>query len=450
MERMERIERDIIIIGGGPGGYEIAAHLASEGRRVTLIERDSLGGTCLNRGCIPTKCLAASASAALTVASCSHLGVDVGEVRLDYGRAVARGVEVINRLAEGIKAMLKGVEVIHGEAVMRQERTVEVNGMLLTAPQIIIATGSRPFIPDIPGAHLAVDSDSFLSLNDVPRAVVIIGGGVIGLEFASILAAFGREVTVIEYCREVLPPFDPDIAKRLRTILSRRGIRFMTSTKVTAIERQPDAEHALRIIYENKRGKDAMECDLAVMTVGRRPVVPGGVADAGIELDGRGFIATDSFMHTSADGVYAVGDVNGRCMLAHAASAQARRAVGEDVDLDIIPAAVFTSPEAAMVGLTEDQARDKGYELSIGKASFAANGKALAMDEADGAVKLVFARQSGQLLGCHIVGPHASDLVAEAAALMSGMATRQQIACRIVHGHPTLSEVIQVAAESAR
>lgn len=258
---------DFIIIGGGPGGYEIAADLAADGRKVILIERDRLGGTCLNRGCIPTKCLCASASAAMTVADAASYGVDVPAFTLDYGHAVERAAAVMDQLRGGIEAMLRDVEVIIGEASLKPDKVVVVNGEHLTAGRIIIATGSRPAVPDIPGASLAVTSDGFLSLTDVPRRVAIIGGGVIGLEFASILAAFGREVTVLEFCKEVLPQFDGEIAKRLRTTLSRRGIKFLTSTRVTAIEK------GLRIIYEGKRGNDSLDCDLAVMAVGRLSLI---------------------------------------------------------------------------------------------------------------------------------------------------------------------------------
>lgn len=435
---------EFIIIGGGPGGYEVAAELAAAGRKVTLIERDLLGGTCLNRGCIPTKCLCASASAAMTVAGAAAFGVDVTSFTTDYGRAAQRAAGVMDQLRGGIEAMLRDVEVIKGEASLKPGKIVTVNGEELTADRIIIATGSKPARLDIPGAEFAVTSDEFLSLTDVPQRVAIIGGGVIGLEFASILAAFGREVTVIEFRKEILPPFDSEIAKRLRMTLSRRGIKFLTSTRVVAIEK------GLHIIYEGKKGKDSLDCDLAVMAVGRRPVLPEGTASAGIELNERGFITVNELMETSVPGICAVGDVNGLCMLAHAASAQARRAIGSDVNLDVIPSAVFTTPEAAMVGMTEDAARSKDYDIMIGKASFAANGKALAMGEGDGTIKIIFARESGFILGCHILGPHAADLIAEVAALMFGMTTHEELADELVHGHPTLSEVIQAAARNAK
>ena len=436
---------DVIIIGSGPGGYETAAELAAAGKKVTLIERHSLGGTCLNRGCIPTKCLCASASLILSLASAESFGVEIeGAVKPDYGRAVSRAASVISQLRDGVSMLLRDVEIIKGEASLRPGRIVEVNGEQLTAPQIIIATGSQPAVLRVPGADLAVTSDGFLQLDEVPERVAIIGGGVIGLEFASILSAFGRQVTVIEYCREILPPFDAEIAKRLRMMLSRRGIKFLTSSAVTAIE------PGYRVILEGKRGKDSVDCDLVVMAVGRRPVVPAGAAEAGIETDERGFIRVDELMQTSVPGVFAIGDVNGLAMLAHAASAQGRRAIGQDVNLDIIPSAVFTVPEAAMVGLTEEQAVAKGYDVMIGKAGFASNGKALAMGEADGTVKIIFARDSGFILGCHIIGPHASDLVAEVAGLMFGMTTKDELADELVHSHPTLSEILPLAARSAR
>lgn len=436
---------DIIIIGGGPGGYEVAARLAAAGRKVILIERDALGGTCLNRGCIPTKCLCASAGVALSLSTAAQFGIEVnGDVTFDYSRAHKRADDVMTQLRQGIDSILRDVEVIKGEASLKPDRVVEVNGEQLTAPQIIIATGSAPAVLDIPGEELAVTSDIFLSLDDIPERVAIVGGGVIGLEFASILASFGREVTVFEFCKEILPPFDGEIAKRLRSMLSRRGIKFMTSTAVRAIE------SGLRVIYEGKRGKGVLDTDIVIMAVGRRPVLPPGTVESGVELDKRGFIKVDELMQTSVPGVFAVGDVNGLCMLAHAASAQARRAVGDDVNLDVIPSALFTIPEAAMVGLTQEQAEAKGYDILVGKASFAANGKALAMGEADGTVKMIFSRESGFIIGCHIIGPHASDLIAEVAALMFGMTTRDELADELVHAHPTLSEAIMSAAQSAR
>lgn len=433
-------QADCIIIGAGPGGYETAAALAAAGKDVVLVERDSLGGTCLNRGCIPTKCLCASANIIADIRRADAFGVSVASFTADYGKAHARIADVTSQLRAGIESLLAKVTVVKGTASLEQEHVVVVDDERLTAPQIIIATGSKPAIPPIEGAGLAVTSDDFLNLDDIPQRVAIIGGGVIGIEFASVLNDFGRDVTVIEYCPEILPAFDKDIAKRLRTALGRRGIRFMVSTAVTAI--RPGFE----IDVKGRKGDDRVSADLVVMATGRRPVIPQGTAEAGIELDGRGFIKVDDLMQTSVEGIFAIGDVNGRCMLAHAAEAQGRRAIGSDVNLDIIPSAVFCHPEAAMVGMTEDSAWATDRNIVVGKASYAANGKALATGEEGGTVKLVVDRDSGFILGCHVLGAHASDIVAEAAALMFGMTTAEELADELVHNHPTLSEVLPAAA----
>ncbi len=434
---------DIIIIGGGPGGYEIAAEAAAEGKKVTLIERHLLGGTCLNRGCIPTKCLCASASAILTVKQCAEFGIDVEGFTTDYSRAVSRAGEVMDRLRRGISQMLAKVEVVHGEARLAPGRKAIVGGEEYTAPTILIATGSRPASLPIEGAELAMTSDDFLSLTSLPARVCIIGGGVIGMEFASVIAAFGSEVTVVEYCPEILPPFDKEVAKRLRSTLSRRGVKTIVGARVTAI--RPGME----VAYTGKKGEATVSCDAVIMAVGRRAVVPDGCEEAGVKLTPRGFIDTDELMRTSAEGIYAVGDVNGRCMLAHAASAQARVALGEDVDLEYIPSAVFTIPECAMVGLTEEQCVAEGIGYESAKAMFAANGKALAMGEGDGFLKVLYSPVTRMMLGCHVIGPHASDLVAEATAFMVDGTNIDEIARGVVHGHPTLSEMLAAACNNA-
>lgn len=433
-------QSDYIIIGAGPGGYETAAALAAAGKDVVLIERDSLGGTCLNRGCIPTKCLCASANIIADISRADAFGISVASYTADYAAAHARIAGVTSQLRAGIESLLAKVTVVKGTAALEQNHVVVVGDERFTAPQIIIATGSAPAVPPVEGAALAVTSDDFLNLDEIPRRVAIIGGGVIGIEFASVLNAFGREVTVIEYCPEILPAFDRDIAKRLRTAMGRRGVKFMVSTAVTAI--RPGFE----IDVKGRKGDDRIEADLVVMATGRRAVVPQGTAEAGIELDERGFIKVDDLMQTSVEGIFAIGDVNGRCMLAHAAEAQGRRAIGSDVNLDIIPSAVFCHPEAAMVGMTEEAARATDRNIVVGKASYAANGKALATGEESGTVKLVADRDSGFILGCHVLGAHASDIVAEAAALMFGMTTVGELADELVHNHPTLSEVLPAAA----
>jgi dihydrolipoamide dehydrogenase len=443
---MEAVEQlDAIVIGAGPGGYETAAKLAATGKRTAIIERDSLGGTCLNRGCIPTKCLCASADALLTIKQAAEFGVEVnGEVKVDYAVAYQRMLGVIAGLQEGVRATLKDVEVIEGTARLAADHKVIVGDRVLTAPQIIIATGSQPARLRIEGADLAMTSDEFLKMDKLPKSIVVIGGGVIGIEFASILAAFGVEVTVVEYCKEILPPFDAEVAKRLRTYLTRRGIKFVTGAAVKAV--RPGFE----VVYEGKKGEVSVSAEQVIMAVGRRPVLPEGLAEAGVEVSERGYIKVNPLMETTAKGIYAIGDVNGLCMLAHAASAQGRVVIGHDVALDLVPSVVFSVPEAAMVGVTEAQCEAEGTEYAVAKIMYGANGKAQAMGETDGLVKLIYSPQTRCLLGAHIVGAHAADLCAEAYQLIHNLTTLDEVKDEMIHAHPTLSELIVFAAENAK
>lgn len=429
---------DLIVIGAGPGGYELAADARRQGLDVVIIERDSLGGTCLNRGCIPTKALLASAAVIRTAREAAEFGVEVSGVTPDYGRAARRKDEVVAQLREGVAMALDGVSVIEGTARFVSSDTVEVDGRHYSAPRIVVATGSAPARLDIPGADRAVISDDLLAMKELPARVAIIGGGVIGMEFACILHEFGTEVAVIEYCKEILPPFDRDIAKRLRTALSRRGINIVVGAAVTAIG---DSS----VTYEQRGKSVTIDTDLAVMAVGRRPVIPDGLAELGVEITRRG-ITVDASMATNVAGIYAIGDVNGLCMLAHAASAQGRVILGESVNLDVIPSAVFTMPECAMAGLTEEQCRERGMEVKIGKSLFRANGKAVAMGETDGLVKLIVNTADRRIVGCHIMGPHASDLVQAVADLMTAGAPVDVLA-EAIHSHPTLTEAVQAAAK---
>lgn len=442
---MER--SDIIIIGGGPGGYEIAAELADKGMKVTLVERDLLGGTCLNRGCIPTKCLCATAEAALNAQSASALGIEIKDISIDYGKARARMHTVVDDMRDGVRQVLSKVQVINGTATVNADGSIQVGDTQLVADKVLIATGSKPARLPIPGAELALTSDELLQTElPQPQRLTIIGGGVIGIEFASIYAALGTEVTVLEYCKEILPPFDADIAKRLRMALQSRGIKFVTGANVKAISTD------MTVSFETRRGEATAEADMVLMATGRRPVLPDGLQEAGIELTERGFIEVDELMRTTRPGFYAAGDVTGICMLAHAASVQARVALCEDadVDLNIIPSAVFSVPEAAMAGLTATECERLGIECATARCNYAANGKAQAVGVAStGLVKLVYNPQTRLLLGVHVLGAHASDLVAEAVALMHGMVTIDELAGDIVHSHPTLSELLQAAARNA-
>lgn len=436
---------DLIIIGAGPGGYETAVEGAALGKKVTLIERDQPGGTCLNRGCIPTKTLCRSAEVAMTLANAGEFGFTDVSASLDFAKVMERKDKVVEELREGVRTLLKDVNVVYGDAKFRSASEVEINGVTYTAPQIIIATGSVPALLPIPGKELALTSDEILSIDSLPKSLCVIGGGVIGMEFASIFAAFGTEVTVLEYCKEILPPFDAEIAKRLRMSLKRRGINIITAAEVTSITEGPVVNYLVK-------GKEkSVSAEMVLMAVGRRPNLPEGITDAGAKLNRNAIAVNDDMTVVFEDGkapadvkVYAIGDVNGRCMLAHAATRQGMVALGLADPTDVVPSAVFTVPECAMVGLTEERCIQDGRNVRIGKATFRANGKALAMGEPDGLVKMIVDADTDAILGCHICGAHAADLIQEVAtAMQSGL--KASAISSTVHAHPTLSEVVLAA-----
>ncbi len=426
---------DLIIIGAGPGGYETAVRAARAGLQTVIIERGPLGGTCLNAGCIPTKCLCHSA-----------------EQTQSWPDALQHKTEVVQQLQSGVATLMQtpGITLVQGEARFVDAHTIAVDDQTFTAPNIIVATGSvTKFLP-IPGAHApgVVTSTELLSLPTPPQRLCVIGGGVIGLEFASIYQKFGTQVTVVEFCREVLPNFDRDIAKRLRTSLKRRGIVF----HVGAAAKQIREGNPLTVDFEEKGKLQSTEADVVLMAVGRGANLSAlNLSDVAIQTTPRG-IVVDEHMQTSVPGVYAIGDVNGLMQLAHAASAQGKVALnhilGQDTTYRIteVPAAVFTVPEVAMVGQTEEQLSESGMEYVVHKAFYRANGKALSMQADDGIVKLLTTPE-GTILGAHILGAHASDLIHEATLLMHLGGTIHDLAAT-VHAHPSLSEILLAAAEA--
>lgn len=449
---------DYLIIGGGPAGYEAAAIASELGYTTALIERDTLGGTCLNRGCIPTKCMCATAQ---TVASISHaeaMGIQLPTdftASVDMQKVVDRKNRIVESLRQGIEGLLTNVEIIYGEACFTASKTITVGSRGISAERIIIATGSDPATLDIQGADLTIDSTSLLNLTTLPESLAIIGGGVIGMEFASIFSELGVKISVFEYAREILPQFDRDIAKRLRAMLKQRGVEFHISTAVEAIEVAEG--YRKRILFSEKGKPGSAEAEIVLMAVGRKPVIPCGATEAGYDIGFKGF-QVNANLTTNIPATWAVGDCNGICQLAHAASAQARMVMGQNVDLSVIPSAVFTLPECAMVGLTSEQC-DSQREKAIaeqteppryaeGKAFFRANGKACAMNETEGIVKTIINCDTGLIAGCHICGPHAADLIAEMALAMSARLTAAELLATI-HAHPTLSEAVVASVEQA-
>ena len=444
---------DLIIIGGGPGGYETALLAAQRGLDVTLIERGNLGGTCLNEGCIPTKTLCRSAALVCDMKKAAELGVAVGDWSVDFPTIMARKNAVVEQLRTGVEALMRHpkISLVTGDARFVDALTVEVAGERYAARDVIIATGSTAATLPIEGADLpgVVTSKELLDLHELPQRLTVIGAGVIGLEFASIFHALGSNVTVLEYAREVLPHFDTDMAKRLRQSLGKRGIVIETQATVKSVAK---INSSLAVNYEKKGKTLAVEADVVLMAVGRKANVSSlNLDDVGIDYTQRG-ITVDDNMLTNVPHVYAIGDINGKMMLAHAATFQGvcalNHIMGEScrVRLDVMPAAVFTMPEAATVGLTEEDCKERGIEYVAKKSFFRANGKALSIGEPEGYCKLLVAADH-RLLGCHILGAHASDVVQEVCALITRGASCDDLALTI-HAHPTLSEVVLSAARS--
>ena len=454
----------IIIIGAGPGGYETALLAAKRGVDVVLIEAGPVGGTCLNEGCIPTKAFCKNAEVLDGLREAAVFGVTDLSYGFDFKTVVERKNVVVEQLRGGVEGLLghKNITLVRGKASFKDAHTVSVDGQEYTADNIIIATGSESVSLPIPGADLPgiLTSKEILDIQEVPERLCVIGGGVIGLEFASIFRSFGSEVTVLEFCKDILPRFDTDLAKRLKQSLGKRGIEINTQAQVTGIS-EKDGEY---IVSFTRKGKEeSVVADKVLMAVGRRANVASlNLADAGVGFTPRG-IAVNDVMQTNVPHIYAVGDINGQMMLAHAATFQGIVAldhimgVQNEIDLSVMPAAVFTSPEAASVGLTEDECKDKAIPVKCLKSFFRANGKAVTMGETDGFCKIVVAAEpkeavespyeSGRILGCHMYGPHSSDIIQEVCALISRKATLDQFQS-IIHTHPTLAEVLQSAAHA--
>ena len=429
------MKTDIIIIGSGPGGYRTAGYALQQGKQVVIIEKAEAGGTCLNSGCIPTKCLAHDAEANAS----------------DFPAAAERKRNVMNQLRQGIEQLLSapGITLVRGEATFKDARTVTVDGTDYEADDIIIATGSSSKMPPVEGIDnpRVITSTEALNFQTLPAEIVIIGAGVIGMEFASILSRFGAKVSVIEYLKECLPVIDKDIAKRVRKQIEKlQGVTFYMDSAVKAIN---DNEV---VFVSNKNGKETrLECPgcPVLIATGRKPNIEGlNLEAAGVEYSPKGITVNDNML-TSVPHIYAIGDVTGRQMLAHAATFMGFRAVNaivgkaDRIRFDIMPSAIFTYPEAAAVGLTEDQCKQQGIECRALKGYYRANGKALAIDEPEGMVKLI-AGADGRILGCTSYGAHSADIVQEVTAYMNCNATVADIADS-VHIHPTLSEILQDA-----
>lgn len=441
---------DIIIIGSGPGGYRAAAHAAQQGKSVTIVESGEYGGTCLNCGCIPTKALCHDAEEM----AYTDMKLPTANRDLAFGKAIERKQQIVGQLRHAIDGLLQkcGVAIVHGHASFKDSRTIVVGDSEYTADNIIIATGSSAKMPPIDGIGLpgVLSSTELLDIDHMPSRLCIIGAGVIGMEFASIFSSFGCEVTVIEYLGECLPMLDSGIAKRLRQAIGKKGVEFSLNSAVNSIgETIDDKGHRQLTVSYNRKGKQqSAMADMVLVATGRKPNTDGLCLDkAGVEFTAKGIVVDDDF-HTTAKGIYAIGDVNGRIMLAHAATFQGLHAVNrivgrqDNIRFDIMPSAIFTCPEAACVGPTEDQLKAEGRAYECRKGFYRSNGKAMAIDATDGMIKLLVDNaDNGRIIGCHVFGAHSSDIVQEVATLMNMGATTGQLA-DIIHIHPTLSEIL--------
>ena len=443
----------VIVIGGGPGGYVAAIRAAQLGASVTLVEKENLGGTCLNVGCIPTKVLLHSAELFNAI---RHEGPGIGILadnpRFDWPAIMKRKQAVIGRLVGGVDGLLRsnGVKVVKGQARLAAPGLVEAAGQRLEAEAVIIATGSVPAFPPVPGLDLpgVINSDGALSLTELPRSLAICGGGVIGVEFAQVFASFGVKVTVIEMLPRILPNIDAETAEILRKALEKAGVVFHTAAALQSVE--PNGGQ-LKLKVKAPEGELKLEADKVLVATGRRPNTAGlGLENLGLAMD-RARIQTNAHMATNVPGLYAIGDCTSPIMLAHVAEHEgtvaAESIMGHEAAMSykVVPSAIYTSPQVASVGLSEEEAARKGHKVKIGRFPMMANGKSLISGETDGLVKIVADERFDEILGVHIVGGPATELIAEAALAMKMEATLDEIV-ETIHAHPTVSESVAEAA----
>lgn len=447
----------LAVIGGGPGGYTAAIRAAQLGAEVTVIEKDKLGGTCLNRGCIPTKALLACADALTLIQEAEEFGIEItGEARPDLGKMLERKNKVVAQLRGGIEQLFKShkIKMVNSMGkLIRQDGklSVETSEGLENYEAVIIATGSEPakFASFDFSQPTVMTSDDALELAEIPEKLLILGGGVVGCEFASLYARLGSDITLVELMPQILPIEERRIAKQLESAFKKNGIKVLAKTSIDKI-----IEYGDNYIKAELSNGEVVEANKLLVSIGRKLLTEGiGLKEAGVELTERGGTKVDEKMQTSVPGVYAIGDCNGGIMLAHWAAAEgvvaAQNICGKEtvINKDVIPSCIFTTPEIATVGLNADRAKEKGIEIKTGRFPFAANGKAHAMGEAEGSVAIIVDAKTDKVLGGQIVGPHASDLIHEIALAVKMGVTAEQIG-HTIHAHPTLSEAVLEAAEN--
>ena len=445
----------IAILGGGPGGYVAAIKAAQLGAKVVLIEGGPIGGVCLNEGCIPTKTLLKSAKVYQDILNSEKYGIGIGgqaEIKIDWNAMLKRKDGVVSQLTSGVENLLKqnGVEVANGFGEVIDRHTILVNGEKISAQNLIIATGSSPTVLPIAGLEaaleqgLAVTSTGALNLKEIPRELIVAGGGVVGIEFAALFNALGSKVTVLEKFN-VLGSLDSDLQRYMLRLLKKKGVKIYNEADIQRFE-------GSKVVAKIKGETREFRGDRVIVSLGRRPNVE-AAQKLGLAMD-KGGVRTNERLETNIPGVYAIGDLNGKHMLAHVASAEGLVAVenimgkSATINYDKVPACIYSFPEVAVVGLTEEEAKHRGHDVKIGTFPLAANGKALAEGETEGLIKIVADSQYGEILGVHIIAAQATDLIAEAVLALELEATLPDLAMAI-HPHPTSSEIVMEAAHAA-
>lgn len=452
---------DVLVIGAGPGGYVCAIRASQNGLRTAIVEKEYMGGVCLNVGCIPSKALLKNAELAYTVRErAGEFGISFDNLQLDYGEAVKRSREVSERLTKGVSYLMKknNIDVFMGSAKISAKNKVEVKEeegsiQTLTAKNIVIATGASSFAPpswEIDGQTVVSYKEAILQ-ERMPQSVLIIGAGPIGVEFATIWNSYGSKVTLVEMLPNILPLEDEESSSELAKTYKKMGVEILTGHKVEKIEK---SNEGVKVTVSSSEEEKVLEAEQALVAIGFRPNSQGmGLEELGIEMDEKGNIRIDDQMRTNLDGIFAIGDVTGKLLLAHAAMAQAivcaDQIAGQEtqsLDYRMIPSAVFSHPQVASFGWTEKQAEEAGYEIQVGRFPFSANGKALGLGESNGFVKIISDKKYGEILGAHMVGPEVSELLPELTLAQKMEMTPHEIALNI-HTHPTLSETLLEAAE---
>ena len=453
------IETDTIVIGAGPGGYVAAIRAAQLGQKVTIVEKGELGGVCLNVGCIPSKALITAGHRYHDAKNSADIGITAENVKVDFSKVQKWKGSVVEKLTSGVGGLLKGnnIDIVKGEAYFVDANNIrvmtETSAQTYTFKNAIIATGSRPIeLPAFKYSKRVLHSTGALNLDHIPASMAIIGGGVIGVELGNVYANFGTKVTILEGMDEILAAFEKQMSSIVKRNLKKKHVDIFTKVKAQGVE---ETENGVIVTYEEKGEEKKLEAEYLLVTVGRKPNTDEiGLEQVGIELDERGFIKTDKQCRTSVSNIFAIGDIIAGPQLAHKASYEGKIAAeaiaghASEIDYLGIPAVVFSEPELATVGYTEAQAKEEGLDIVAAKFPFAANGRALALNAAEGFMKMITRKEDGLVIGAQIAGPGASDMVAELGLAIEAGMTAEDIAMTI-HAHPTLGEITMEAAEVA-